>query len=335
MAKKKDILTALEFLTQGQLAPVAESLKPEAQSLYVASSPWTTGEGIQGLGIAYKTTQQARLKDLVLKVYVEKKLPKNRCKNLVPGKVKMGSLGQHIYTDVEEIGKVTLESNTSRVRPAIPGYSIGHVKTTAGTFGCLVQKNNGSSTFYMLSNSHVLAEDGTAEKGDLILQPGPHDGGTNPKDKIGTLHEWVPFDFTDAGFPNFVDAAIAKVRKSDITSAIKTIGVPVGVSNAVRIGTKVQKTGRTTNYTIGEVTDVNYRVSLHYSKPGGGSGRVGFQDQVLCTRYTAGGDSGSAVVNMQGKVVGLHFAGSPSTSIFNKIKHVTTSLDINIVTAEI
>jgi hypothetical protein len=95
---------------------------------------------------------------------------------------------------------------------------------------------------------------------------------------------------------------------------------------------RVQKTGRTTDYTQGIIQDVNYRLALTYKKPGGGSGRVGLRDQVLCTRYTAGGDSGSAVLNMQRRVVGLHFAGSPSTSIFNKISNVLTLLNINVVT---
>ena len=48
-----------------------------------------------------------------------------------------------------------------------------------------------------------------------------------------------------------------------------------------------------------------------------------------------GGDSGSAVFNMAKQVVGLHFAGSPSSSIFNRIEHVLTALDIEVVTITI
>lgn len=335
MATKKDILVALEFLTQGKEAPVAESLKKEALSLHKISKPWTSGEGIQGLGISYKTTSKERLKNLALKVYVEKKLPKNKCKNLVPSGIKIDCLKDRIPTDVEEIGIVKTEPNTGRVRPAIPGFGVGHFRITVGTFGCLVRKNGKSKTLYILSNSHVLADEGTGKKGDIILQPGDFDSGKKPKDNIALLEDWIPFQFTAQGFPNYVDAAIAKVKKSEVSSVIRKIGVPAGASNAVRIGTKIQKTGRTTDYTTGVVTDVNYRLALRYAKPGGGKGRVGLQDQVLCTRYTAGGDSGSAVLNMQGKVIGLHFAGSPSTSIFNKIKHVLDFLDIYVVTQKI
>lgn len=335
MIKKRDILITLEFLTQGKDTPVMQSLRAEAESVQKESSSWVDAEGIQGLGISYKMTDNQQMEDLALKVYVEKKLPKSRCKNPIPSIITIGSLGQAISTDVEEIGKVELESNTGRVRPAISGFSTGHGEILAGTFGCLVRKRGDSETLYMLSNSHVLANEGIATKGDIILQPGVYDGGLDPADQIGVLDSWQPFYFSESGFTNLVDAAIAKVKKSDVTSVIRNIGVPQGTSNIVRIGTKVQKSGRTTGYTTGVVTDVNYRLALNYKKPGGGSGRVGLTDQVLTTRYTASGDSGSAVLNTQGKVVGLHFAGSPSTSIFNKIKHVQTALNIDVVTTVI
>ena len=96
-----------------------------------------------------------------------------------------------------------------------------------------------------------------------------------------------------------------------------------------------KKRAAPTDYAVGVITDVDYRLALNYKKPGGGKGRVGLQDQVLCTRYTAGGDSGAAVLNMNEKIVGLHFAGSPSTSIFNKIQNVIDLLDIAVITKKI
>ncbi|MGH7138721.1 MAG: trypsin-like serine protease, partial [Pirellulales bacterium] len=219
---------------------------------------------------------------------------------------------------------------------AIPGYSICHFADTAGTFGCLVKKRGDKKSLYILSNSHVLANSGLGAIGDEILQPGPFDGGTTTQDVIASLAEWVPFQFSAAGYPNLVDAAIAKVRSAkSVTSAIRIVGVPNGVSRTVRRGMQVQKAGRTTDYTIGLIRDVNFRVALSFNMPGGGKGRVGFRDQVLCTRYSAVGDSGSAVLNKKRQVVGLHFAGSPSTSIFNRIGDVLDALQIDIVTIKI
>lgn len=334
MATEKELLHALHMLTEGAEADIPEHLTAAAESVHKEARPWTRGKGIQGVGIGNKITDHEQLDELVLKVYVEKKLPANRVENLVPKTVDITGLTP-LPTDVEEIGKVKKEPNTTRVRPAIPGFSVGHVNITAGTLGCLVRKRGDRETLYILSNSHVLANEGTGAKGDAIVQPGPYDGGKNPADLIANLTQWQSFTFTAATYPNLVDAAIAKVAsRATVTSAIRLIGVPKGVDFKVRRGMKVQKTGRTTDYTIGIVKDVNYRTFLRYKKPppDTGTGRVGFRDQVLCTRFTDGGDSGSAVLNMAKKVVGLHFAGSPSSSIFNRIEHVLTALDIEVVT---
>jgi V8-like Glu-specific endopeptidase len=45
-----------------------------------------------------------------------------------------------------------------------------------------------------------------------------------------------------------------------------------------------------------------------------------------------GGDSGSAVLNNQKQVVGLLYAGSDTTTLFNPIQDVLTALNIEIVT---
>ena len=336
MAEKKHLLRALDILTQGTAAPASASIGLEAvESVHRESRPWTMGEGIQGLGIAAKVTDGEQRPETVLKVYVEKKKPRSQVSNMVPKAVPVPGVEQPIDTDVEEIGRVEKEPNTTRVRPAVPGFGVGHPDITVGTFGCLVRKRGQATPLYILSNSHVLANEGLAKIGDPILQPGPFDGGEVGRDEIGKLSELIPFDFAEEGFPNLVDAAIAEVDAKDVTSAVRLIGVPQGSSRYVRRDMNVQKTGRTTDYTTGVIRDTDYRMRLSYAKPGGGSGLVGLRDLVLCTRYTAGGDSGSAVFNMSGKVVGLHFAGSPSSSIFNKIGNVLDLLDIEIVTDQI
>jgi hypothetical protein len=335
MPSEKQIVALLDMLTEGAIAATAiDGVRTEAATLHKAAKPWTEGKGIQGVGVGEKITDGEQLKEVVLKVYVDQKLPKSKLDNPVPPKVRMPGQDAEVKTDVEEIGRVEKEPNTARVRPAVPGFGLGHVKITVGTFGCLVRKK-GERALYILSNSHVLADEGTGQLGDHIIQPGDHDDG-QAADVIAELTSWVPFQFTTTGHPNLVDAAIAKVKKAaEVTSAVRLIGVPKGVSGVVRRGMKVQKTGRTTDYTIGVIKDINYRLALKYKKPGGGTGRVGLADQVLCTRYTAGGDSGSAVFNMTGKVVGLHFAGSPSTSVFNRIEHVLSALDIELVTTNV
>ena len=339
-SKTKDLKRALDILTEGGQGPMANEFRLEAFEAQERSRPWTMAENIQGLGIAERITAGKKLDDLVLKVYVDRKLPKGRLDNPVPSRVDLPGIDQTIETDVEEIGKVELEANTSRHRPAMPGCGLGHFEVPVGTFGCLVRKRGEPGNLYVLSNSHVLANQGLCTVGDVVLQAGKHDGGADPDDVLCELAEWVPFQFSDEGFPNLVDAAIARVRNpEEVTSFVNRIGVPQGVSTIVRRGMMVRKSGRTTDVTIGEIKDVDYRLPMFYKTVDAdgeeSTGRAGLRDQVLCTRYTAPGDSGSAVFNTQGKIVGLHFAGSTSTSIFNKIGNVLEALGIEIVTEQI
>ena len=340
MSSENDLILALEFVTEGARAVVpralareafsTESFVSETRTIQKTARPWTQGAGIQGIGIGERMCRGEIIRDeLALRVYVEKKKPKAKVKNLVPATLSVPEIGD-VTTDVVEIGRVEPEVFTGRVRPAMPGCGVGHPRVTVGTFGCLVRKK-GRKRVYILSNSHVLANQGVAKKGDPTLQPGKFDGGLVSKDVIGRLDDWVPFTFSATGYPNLVDAAISRVPKSVVTDVIRIIGVPPsGVSRRVRRGMRVQKVGRTTDYTTGVVLDVHYRLALRYEKPGGGKGRVGLKDQVLCTRYTQGGDSGSAVLNSRKRIVGLHFAGSPSSSIFNRIGHVFGRLDLEL-----
>src|SRR5205823_3669095 len=64
----------------------------------------------------------------------------------------------------------------------------------AGTLGCLVRREG---QVFVLSNNHVLANSNEAQRGDAILQPGPHDGGRFPDDQIADLEDFVPVGFLE------------------------------------------------------------------------------------------------------------------------------------------
>jgi hypothetical protein len=81
---------------------------------------------------------------------------------------------------------------------------VAHVQTTAGTIGAFVEKNGMT---YILSNNHVLARSNAAQHNDVIVQPGPFDGGVHPRDAISRLSGWVPIKPA----ANFVDAAIGVI----------------------------------------------------------------------------------------------------------------------------
>ena len=300
---------------------------------------------VVAVGIGYKTTGGVRTDDLAVIVSVVSKLPLVQ----LPEKSRVPQAIAGVPTDVVETGLIFAQQDpTEKMRPARPGISIGHHQITAGTFGCLVQRDG---QLYILGNNHVLANSNNAQVGDAILQPGPHDGGTLA-DQIGTLEQFIPVGFglslgcgcspfvllrqllgiakpqVNEPGSNTVDCAIARPLSADLVDPdILGIGIPTGVGT-VTLGTPVQKSGRTTGLTSDQITQLDVTVSVTY-----GTQVAVFRNQLMAGAMSQGGDSGSAVLDMDRKVVGLLFAGSTSTTIMNPIQLVLDALQVQIVTA--
>lgn len=290
---------------------VAESLRKNETELLEKAN-------VVGVGIGEKLRSGISLGRLCLKVYVKKKYPKSRLskKDIIPQSV------SPIETDVEEVGKITALGYTGRYRPALGGCSIGHYKITAGTLGCLVRDKT-SNEILILSNNHVLANSNKAKRGDIILQPGPYDGGKKSKDIIGYLEKWIEIKFGNEA--NAVDAALAKPKNVKLVKPeIMEIGAPQGVVKP-KIGMLIQKSGRTTGHTVGKIKDISATVKVNYDD------KVAlFRNQILTTNISQGGDSGSLVLDMKAKGVGLLFAGSEAVTILNPILEVLRTLDIEL-----
>lgn len=237
--------------------------------------------------------------------------------------------GEEVPTDVKEVGEIFAESYRARVRPAVPGYSIGHFKITAGTFGCLVREACDPCTVHILSNNHVLANSNAASIGDPILQPGPFDGGTYPRDRIARLSKFVPIWFGSQTRYNLVDAALARPDDARyVMASIVGLGVPKGTVEAT-LGMEVVKSGRTTQTTAGKVIDVNATIAVNY-----GVGIAYFRNQILTTDMSDGGDSGSTLLSRADqKATGLLFAGSSQVTVHNHIENVEMALGVEVVTA--
>jgi hypothetical protein len=302
-------------------------------------------KNVVAIGVGYKTTDNVQTDEPAVIVSVVKKLPLIQ----LPETSRVPKALGGIQTDVVETGRIyALQDPTQKMRPARPGVSIGHYQITAGTLGCLVQRDG---QVYILSNNHVLANSNAGQVGDAILQPGPYDGGTSA-DQIATLEQFVPVGFgvsllgclslssllrlfglssdpkiNEPG-NNTVDCAIAKPLSPDLVDPdILNIGVPTGVGTAT-LGTQVQKSGRTTGLTTDQITQIDVTVSVLY-----GSQIAVFKNQLMAGAMSQGGDSGSAVLDMEKRVVGLLFAGSDTTTIMNPIQFVLDALQVQLVTA--
>jgi hypothetical protein len=304
-------------------------------------------------GIGYKSAGGGKTSDLSIVCSVKKKeaISRLRAADIVPKTL------DGVPTDVIQTGTIRAQqSPTERFRPAPGGVSIGHTAITAGTLGCLVKK--GDQTF-ILSNNHVLANSNDAQAGDAIIQPGPFDGGGFPQDHIADLHQFVPIKFegeqSSCSFANsiieflnfgcklinsqtrygaysikaadnLVDAAIARpLNPADVSAEVFKIG-PIAGTAAGDLGMAVKKSGRTTGFTTGEIQQIDVTANVQY-----GPGQVArFSDQLLAGAMSQGGDSGSAVLNADNRLVGLLFAGSDSTTIINRIEHVFAALGVTL-----
>jgi hypothetical protein len=309
---------------------------------------------VVGVGLGYKVSQGVNTGELSLVVSVTRKAAPSAlaAEDMVPRTL------DGVNTDVVETGVLRAFDlgPRDRWRPVVPpGVTIGHYRITAGTFGCLVRRDDER---YILSNNHVLADVNAGQQGDAILQPGPSDGGT-ADDRVATLADYVPIDFGTAPAEcaiadfsakllnavagafgsshrlqaakqtdgeNRVDVALARPLSPDLVSnEILYIGAPTGVGTAT-LGTAVQKTGRTTGHTQGTITQIDATMRIDYA------GRSAlFTGQLVAGAISQPGDSGSAVLDMDRRVVGLLFAGSNIATIINPIDEVLSALNVEVV----
>ena len=79
---------------------------------------------------------------------------------------------------------------------------------------------------------------------------------------------------------------------NDVTGEILEIGTIQGTVHG-ELGMAVKKSGRTTGFTTGEITQVDVSVTVSY----GDNKTALFTDQLMAGAMSQGGDSGSAVLN--------------------------------------
>lgn len=221
---------------------------------------------------------------------------------------------------------VKTDVHTGRVRPAPFGVSIGHVDVTAGTLGGVVHDQTDGS-LQVLSNNHVLANSNAGDSGDAIVQPGPADGGGAPDDALAELKRFVSLKWDEQ---NNADCAIATPSSSSAVindSASDDVG-PCGedhpavglvfagdcsgltlvcpaaaINSELQVdfpgghqdpssGMIVEKVGRTTGWTAGQVRETGAHAKVSY----GTHGTAIFTGVFTVPAFCHGGDSGALVM---------------------------------------
>ncbi|MDO9310988.1 MAG: hypothetical protein Q7T85_04760 [Nitrosomonas sp.] len=258
--------------------------------------------------------------------------------------------------------------------PLIGGISITNFKTNAanqigsGTLGCFATLNgvSGPENVVLLSNNHVLTSNG-AVNGDTIYQPryidnagtiniDPTQERRNPIGKIHNVGQQKPYSYTypsETAQDYFLDCAIAKLDIC-ISSWCNT-NCGVSYKNEIRglnIGgnSKLEDVARVAQSDLSSGDYVVYKVGRRTSKttgrvidtaaidPSGGRALYIEATQANCNgamQFSDEGDSGSAIVNAQNKVVGLLYAGdsaNPARTLACHIHPIMAYLSITLIT---
>ena len=292
---------------------------------------------VVGVGIGRKRVAGRLTATTCVRVYVKHKLAKvaMSAAALVPARI------NGVDTDVIETGafrafalSASAKKARSKLRPIQPGCSVGFVFpppkdnfVMAGTLGAIVTRQGQT---FLLSNNHVLADEGQLALGAPIYQPGLLDGGKVVTDLVATLAQFIPL--VPAG--NSVDVAIAKADAPAQVSSKFVSGVSLKstVPLTATVNLAVHKVGRTTGYTRGVIEDISADVKVGYD-----TGEFLFNNQIIIkgaagVAFSDAGDSGSLIVDRaSGRATGLLFAGSTSFTIANHIEAVLLALGVTLV----
>jgi hypothetical protein len=315
-----------------------------------------SNENVVGVGLAEKRIRGRPTGGVCVVALVRRKVPRAGLapQSIIPAEV------DGVPTDVVEVGDLkAYAARTDRWRPAPGGVSVGHFLITAGTLGVIV-RDRASGARLILSNNHVLANGNSAAVEDPILQPGIADGGREESDTLALLERFVPIAYSlepatcglaravadaanllaqwlgskhrlqairaDPAAVNRVDAALARpLDESAVSDDILDIGRVSGTLPP-SLGLGVRKSGRTTGLTSGEITVIEATVDVGYDDR-----MARFEGQILTGPMSEPGDSGSLLVAGQSQqAVGLLFAGSTQTTIYNPIADVLSALSVTL-----
>ena len=285
------------------------------------ASDYLADPNITSVGIGYKLTSGQNTGQLALQFTVGKKIGLEALEAVgtrgIPKQITAN--GITFDTDVVErtfekhpLLQMTKEKSLRKRRldPLMPGVSVGHVRSTAGTLGCIV-RDSATGELRLLSNWHVFNGE-TGAIGDEIAQPGPYDDDRVNQNVCGTL---VRSFLGLAG-----DCAIASLADRKATEKILDLGVSVRALGDPELGDRIVKSGRTTDVTFGLVTRVHTISKLDYGSKGEqqiGGFEIGPDDKHPPTNgeISSGGDSGAAWMatkpngHATDMMLGLHFAG--------------------------
>src|SRR5262249_32244247 len=187
------------FREQGEAGPatdhaeVVEAVAGIAEQQYSHEDELLAMDNVVGGCASRKVTDGKPTTTWSLTVLGDQKLPKQRG----PKGWQVPTRGGGVPTDVIQVGLLQPLTFNARVRPALPGFSIGHFNITAGTFGCLVRdvrrcdcgpEHGGPAGDHpILSNKHGLPKVKRGNACHPVLHPRPARRSGHPPGRHCTL----------------------------------------------------------------------------------------------------------------------------------------------------
>lgn len=294
--------------------------------------------GVTGIDVGFKEVGGRTTDQLAIRVHVARKLARVSAAQRVPAEI------DGIVTDVLERNyepqilsqaiDVSAQADTTHYATLQGGISMGPSRAIggsifAGTLGAIVI-DQATNKHAALTNFHVACVDSTWSVGDRMVQPSRIDTGVVPGDEFGALLR--------ATLSGAVDGAVVSIDEAKSSACtVAEIGQVRG-TKAATLGMSVRKRGRTTGLTYGSVDGVSATVNVDY---GDGIGAKTLTNQVSIKTDTTKnpvfsdhGDSGSVIVDDDGYVVALLFAGAGTGTVGNPIASVLSELNISMCTGK-
>ncbi|AYL16398.1 hypothetical protein D9N00_19140 [Pseudomonas syringae pv. actinidiae] len=269
-------------------------------------------------------------------LYTARKVSQKDLKSLPPAIFRKGLAYTHGVVDA--VGKDQLRSqgatfathSTSAGDHYACGSSISPGNDrSAGTLGALVRLPDGK--IYGLTNNHVSALCSHVLPGTPILAPGVLDvaPGGLPPFTLGFHSHALEMHVGSVGnvdIASNTDAALLLIGDTAYVSSMQggSFDTPLIIADPIE-GMKVEKVGRTTRHTRGQIVSRSLRPAgiTYEAKSYGFSGTIWFGNVFvvhgLGTEFSLAGDSGSLVVQVDDNghpiaAVGLIFAGGDDSS---------------------
>ena len=279
--------------------------------------------GVTHVGVGAKEVGGEVTGEMAFRVYVAAKRPWEA----IPAAERIPAHVKHLPTDVLAAAPSDVLMDAAKHRPLKGGVQArnehvrGDVDHLAGTLGCLAEVDNPGRDLVALGCEHVLM----AGQSSLTVKVGQPDYSVSccccVHGQIGEVTNSRNDGTVDCAVVHLDEDVRTAVQSAGTRDQVEGLGTLTGVAQAVCFEA-VQKRGRTTELTTGQVVDVLYEGSQILVHPTGASPR--FADR---------GDSGAVIVNGALQVIGLLWATDATTrtkGVANHIGEVMRAMNILI-----